>query len=148
MRSPLSFIAPAALALALVVSSAAQAQITAAPNSHEARVEQRIRDLYATLHITRAQDTEWNAFAQVMLNNAKAMEATVGQHGGSRATLSAPEILDNYAAISAQHALNVEKLSAAFAVLYASLSPAQQHTADEMFRHTPRRKAERLQQTK
>jgi hypothetical protein len=30
--------------------------------------------MYATLHITKAQDAEWNAFAKLMLDNAHALE--------------------------------------------------------------------------
>ena len=141
MRSTFPFIAPVALALTLVCSSGVYAQ-SAAPDDHQAKVEHRIRDIYATLHITKAQDAEWNAFAQVMLDNAQAMEMAVQQHGGDRGKLSAPQILDNYAAISAQHAQNVERLSAALGVLYASLSPEQQRAADEMFRKPARKTAE------
>ncbi len=147
MRSTISHIAPAALALTLVFSPGAHAQ-TAAANSRQAKVEERIRDMYATLHISKAQDAAWSAFAQVMLDNAQAMEATIQQNGGDRSKLSAPQILGNYAAISAQHAQNAEKLSAAFEVLYASLSPEQKQAADEMFRKSAERRAEEPKQTK
>lgn len=144
----ISHIAPAALALTLVFLPGAHAQTTAAANSRQAKVEQRIRDMYATLRISKAQDAAWNVFAQVMLDNAQAMEATVQQNGGDRSKLSAPQILDNYATISAQHAQNVEKLSAAFNVLYATLSPEQKHAADEMFRNSAQKRAEKHKQTK
>ncbi len=142
MRSTISHIAPAALALTLIFSPGAHAQTTAAANSRQAKVEERIRDMYATLHISKAQDAAWNAFAQVMLDNAQAIEATMQKNGGDRSKLSAPQILDNYAAISAQHAQNAEKLSAAFEVLYASLSPEQKQAADEMFRNSAEKRAE------
>lgn len=148
MRSTISLVAPAALALALMFSSGAHAQAAAAPESRQAKVEERIRDMYATLHITKAQDAEWNAYAQVMLDNAQAMDAAVQQSGGDRSKLSAAQILDNYAAISAQHAQNVEKLSAAFGVLYAGLSPDQKQAADEMFRTSHEKKGEARQETK
>ena len=144
----ISHLAPAALALALVFSLGAHAQTTAAANSRQAKVEQRIRDIYATLHISKAQDAVWNAFAQVMLDNAQAIEATMQQNGGDRSKLSAPQILDSYAAISAQHAQNAERLSAALEVLYASLSPEQKKAADEMFRNSTKKRAEEHKQTK
>ncbi len=142
MRSRSFFIVSAALAFAFVFSSAACAQSPASPDRRQAKVEARIRDMYATLHITRAQEPQWDAFAQVMLDNAQAMEMAVKQYGTDRATLNAAQILDNYAAISDQHARNVERLSAAMEVLYASLSPQQKQMADAMFRSSPRRKAE------
>jgi periplasmic protein CpxP/Spy len=148
MRFTISHVAPAALALILTFSLGAHAQTTAAANSHQAKVEERIRDMYATLRISKAQDTAWNAFAQVMLDNAQAMEATLQQNGGDRSKLVAPQILDNYAAISAQHAQNAERLSAAFGVLYAGLSPEQKQAADEMFRNRSEKKAEEQKQTK
>jgi D-hexose-6-phosphate mutarotase len=148
MRPTISLIAPA-LALALAFSSGAYAQATAtpAPDSHQAKVEERIRDMYATLHITKDQDPLWNAYAQVMLDNAQDMETTIQQNGGDRNTLSAAQILDNYAAISDQHALNVAKLSGAFQVLYASFSPDQKQIADEMFRARDEKKAEQHKPT-
>ena len=142
MRSRFFFIASVALALAFVFSSAACAQPGASPDHRQAKVEARIRDMYATLHITRAQEAEWDAFAQVMLDNAQAMDRVVKQYGTDRATLNAAQILDNYAAISDQHARNVERLSAAMEVLYASLSLEQKQIADAMFRSSPQRKAQ------
>ena len=131
-----SFVAQAALILGLTFSAGAHAQgATAAPDARQIKVEQRIRDMYATLHITKAQDAEWNAFAQVMLDNAQAMESTLQQKGGDRSKLSAPQIMDNYAAISMQHAQNVARLSAALEVLYAGLSTDQKQMADELFRN-------------
>jgi phage host-nuclease inhibitor protein Gam len=43
--------------------------------------------------------------------------------------------MDNYAAISVQHAQNVARLSAALEVLYAGLSPDQKRAADELFQN-------------
>jgi protein CpxP len=142
MRLKTYFFAPAALALGLACSAGAFAKDAApAPDKRQAQVESRIRDMYATLKITQAQDAEWNAFAQVMLDNAQAMDAAVKQNGGDREKLSAPEILDNYAAIAERHAENVSRLSAALEMLYADLSPQQKQVADEMFRNGPPKKA-------
>lgn len=132
MRIHQLFLSIATLGLALVCSTNVQAQ-AAAPDVHQARVEQRIRDMYATLHITQAQEAEWNAFAQVMLDNAQKMDMTLKQYGTDRRKLSAPQILSNYAAISAAHAQNVERLSSALGVLYANLSLEQQRIADSIF---------------
>ena len=138
-------LSPAMLALALSLPVAAPvaawAQNTTAPakpaQSREERVEQRIADMYATLHITHAQDALWNQFAQVMLDNAQAMDAAVAKANGDVEKQSALDILDNYATIAQQHAENVQRLSGAFSVLYAALSPEQKKDADEMFRARP-----------
>ena len=136
MRLTPPIVAQAALVLGLTFSAGAYAQGgSGAPDTRQVKVEQRIRDIYATLHITKAQDAEWNAFAQVMLDNAQTMENVVQQNRGDRSKLSAPQIMDNYAAISAQHAENVMRLSAALGVLYAGLSPDQKQMADELFRN-------------
>ncbi len=142
MRPKYHFLACAALALTIMSLTTANGQTGTAPNPRQTKVEARIRDMYATLHITKQQEPAWDAFAQVMLDNAQAMDTAVKQYGTERAKLNAVQILDNYAAISEQHARNVERLSAAMEVLYASLTPEQQQTADAMFRMSMRRKME------
>jgi len=139
MRIKSSLFMVAALALGMSASVAWAA--ADAPAGRQAKVEARISDMYATLHITKAQDAEWNAFAQVMLDNAQAMETAVKQYGGDRDKLSAPEIIGDYAEIAAQHAQNVARLAAAVSMLYADLSPEQKKLADEMFRQRPSGKA-------
>jgi hypothetical protein len=136
-------IASAILAAALALPVAAWAASDATPasgeaampsGSHREKVEQRIADMHATLHITEAQGQQWDSFAQVMLDNAQAMEALVGKNAGTAAPRTAKEIMQSYAAIAEQHAQNVQKLSTAFDTLYATLAPDQQKAADEMFR--------------
>lgn len=77
-----------------------------------------------------------DSFSQVMLDNAQAMEAVVGKNAGTAPTRTATEIMQSYAEIAQQHTQNVQKLSAAFDTLYASLTVDQQKAADEMFRMT------------
>jgi hypothetical protein len=100
---------------------------------HE-KVEQRIADLHATLHITPAQETLWGTFAQVMLDNAQAMQDTHAANAAQADTRTAQEILQAYSATAMQHAQNIEKLSAAFGPLYTALTPEQKTAADDMFR--------------
>lgn len=128
----------AAWAASDTLPAAAQPTATAEPSagSHRAKVEQRIADMHATLHITQAQEPQWDSFSQVMLDNAQAMEALLDKKAGASSMLTATEIMQSYAAIAQQHAQNVEKLSAAFDTLYAGLTVDQQKAADEMFRMT------------
>ena len=136
MRIKPTFFTASALAIGFALAAGALAA-ESVPAGRQAKVEARISDMYATLHITQAQDAEWNAFAQVMLDNAQAMDAAVKQYGGDRDKLSAPEVIDNYAKIAAQHAQNVARLAAAVGMLYADLSPEQKTFADTMFRQRP-----------
>jgi len=144
-----SHVTSALLAIALSLPVAAWAQTitvaatTQAAGSQRENVEQRIADMHATLQITAAQETQFNEFAQVMLDNAQAMQALLGKTTGSATTQSAVEILQGYLAVAQRHAQDVQKLSAAFGTLYASLTPEQQKAADEMFRSSTLRREQK-----
>lgn len=108
------------------------------------RVEQRIRDLHAKLHITAEQQAQWDQFAQVMRDNAARMHTTIEAQRTKVTTMTALEKMELYARIAEEHAQDVAKLVATFRPLYASLSDQQKRAADQMFRgagtrHAPRR---------
>jgi periplasmic protein CpxP/Spy len=130
----------ALLAVALSIPVAAWAQTTT-PTTNGAttlrvreNVEQRIADMHATLHITSAQEAQWDQFAQVMLDNAQSMRAELTKNAANPATQTADQAMQNYAEIAQVHAQNVQKLATAFNTLYASLQPDQKQAADQMFR--------------
>lgn len=102
--------------------------------SRQQRVEQRISDMYATLKITKGQEAEWNKFAQVMLDNAQAVDQLASKHEANQETASAEQVLKNYSEFAELHAKNVQRLVPAFDRLYAQLTPDQKKMADEMFR--------------
>ncbi len=52
---------------------------SAPAGKHERNVEDRIAYLHSQLKITSAQETQWNAFADVMRNNAETMGALFQQ---------------------------------------------------------------------
>src|ERR1700692_1364908 len=107
-------------------SATAKPKTTASkPPSPAERVEQHISEMHAQLHITPAQQVQWDQFAQVMRGNAAAMDQMVGQRGAIVASMTAPENMQSYAQIAQQHAQNMQKLSAAFQTLYSSLSDEQ-----------------------
>ena len=56
-------------------SSPATTETAPAPWTAEARdpVERHIKELHSKLHITAAQQTQWDSLVQVMRDNAKAM---------------------------------------------------------------------------
>lgn len=132
-----------ALSLSLPVAAWAQTTVTTdatstttaqQAGSPRERVEQRIADMHATLHITAAQEPEWDRFSQVMLDNAQAMDAMRTQKADNAATATAAQIIQTYADVAQQHAQNVAKLSTAFQPVYASLTAEQKKAADNMFR--------------
>lgn len=98
------------------------------------RVEQRIADLHARLHITPDQQAQWDPFAQVMRDNAQHMRQAADDRADKLKTMNASENMLSYAQLSMQHAQDVQSLATAFQPLYAALSPDQQKTADVMFR--------------
>jgi hypothetical protein len=136
----------AALALPFAVYAQQQAQpapMTApagttgqATGKSSARVEQRITELHKQLRITPAQDAQWQQFAQVMRDNARNMDQLMEQRASKVSTMTAPEDMQFYADVSAQHAQDVQKLAAAFQTLYTSFSDDQKKTADVVFRQS------------
>jgi len=97
-------------------------------------VEARIKTLHSSLHITAAQETLWNNFAQVMRENAKAMADHRKEAAQSAKSRSAVDELKSYAAVIDAHADEVRKLIPTFQALYDSMSDAQKKTADAVFR--------------
>ncbi|MDR3530756.1 MAG: Spy/CpxP family protein refolding chaperone [Rhodopila sp.] len=106
----------------------------AKPTSMTERVEQHITDLHTQLHITPAQQTEWDQFAQVMRENAKDMNQALEQRGAGFASMNAAENMQSWAQIAQQHAQDMQKLATAFQALYGSMSDDQKKNADVVFR--------------
>jgi LTXXQ motif family protein len=101
------------------------------------RVEARIKSLHDGLKITAAQEPQWQAVADVMRENARAVGALIEEREAKAKTETAVDDLHAYSAIADAHAAGIKKLAAAFETLYASLSDAQKKEADSMFRHRP-----------
>jgi LTXXQ motif family protein len=97
-------------------------------------LDQRIADLHAKLLITPAQQPQWDAFTQVMRDNANSMEQTFHQRVATLSAMTAPENMQSYAQVAASHAADMQKLVPAFQALYDSMSDSQKKTADAVFR--------------
>ena len=114
----------------------AQAEETKA--SHEGRdaeaSEARITELRKRLEITAAEETLWNAVAQIMRDNAATFRANVPDRSKGPDTSTAVEDLKAFQIIADEHANGLRKLIPAFEALYASMPPAQQKRADQVFR--------------
>ena len=103
------------------------------------RVESRITSLHAQLKITDAQEPQWNAFAQVMRDNAKTIDALVQARVQNAKSMTAIDDLRAYQGIADAHAEGLKKLIPAFEALYASMSDEQKKNADAVFGQMQRR---------
>jgi len=131
-------------AVLFILPSAAMAQASPAPEPTakampaDSRVEAHIKSLHNALHITAAQEPQWQAVAEVMRDNAKTTRALVEERTAKAKTMTAIDDLHSYAAIADAHAAGIKKLTPAFEALYATMSDAQKKNADVVFRHRPR----------
>jgi len=131
-----------ALAICSLLAGQAAAQTTAvmpaakpaAKSLGSAAIERRISELHSRLAITPAQQQPFDAFAQVMRDNAAQMDAAFAQRGSQLAVMNAVQDLQSYAQISQIQSDNMQKLATAFQALYASFPAAQQKVADGVFR--------------
>jgi hypothetical protein len=121
--------------LALPVAAFAQAApASAAPPTPAHDVEAHIQALHDQLQITKAEEPQWAIFAQVMRNNANAMEQAFQTRGATIETMSAVEDLQSYAQIAQIQSEHMQKLAASFQTLYDGFPPAQRQRADAVFR--------------
>jgi len=89
------------------------------------------------LHITAAQEPQWQAVADAMRDDAKTIGTLIRERAAKAKTMTAVDDLNSYAAIADAHAAGVKKLASVFETLYASLSDAQKKDADAVFRRRP-----------
>ena len=104
-------------------------------------VDQRIADMRSRLHITHAQEPQWNRFAAVMRSNARAADRAYRRRGERLDSMSALENMESYARIERRRAMDVQRLVPAFHALYASLTPEQRQAADDLFRERAERRS-------
>ena len=116
-------------------STAAPATTESAPAGEKSDpVEARIKELHSRLHITAAQQSQWDKLVQVMRDNAKAMDDLQAQRKQDASAMTAVDAVKSYQAVIEAHETGMAKFVPAFQDLYDSMSPAQKKTADAMFR--------------
>lgn len=98
-------------------------------------VEDRIKHLHDQLKITPQQEAQWSNVAQVMLDNASAVDGAIKDRIAKAAGMTAIDDLRSYQAIVQTHADGLKKLAAAFTPLYSAMPEAQQKNADAVFGH-------------
>jgi protein CpxP len=147
----------AAALLAFFVLAGATPSLAASPEpgmakagkaSKTERVEDRIKDLYAKLKITPAQEGLWDNVTKIMRENAVTMEALIKERTEKAGTQNAVADLKSYSAIAEAHADGLRKFIPAFEPLYASMSDAQKKDADTLFHRKDRTKAKAKPKTK
>ncbi len=106
-----------------------QAPSAAAPAQN---VEANIAQLHQRLQITPAQEPRFAALANVMRANARMTPASP-----PAANPSAVDDLQVAIQVGAQELDGLKRLLPPLEALYASLTPAQQKTADQVFRQGP-----------
>jgi protein CpxP len=100
----------------------------AAPGQAD-QVERQIADLQKKLHITAAQQPQFDAFAQIMRENAQAMDVLMRQQDQNHST-NAVEDLRASAQLAEAEAEGLKRLLPALQSLYDSLPDQQKRLAD------------------
>ena len=124
-------------------AAAPEAMASAAEPAGNSPVEARIKDLHKRLKITDAQKPQWDALAQVMRDNAQAMENLQKQRASDTQSMSAVDVVKSYGSVIEAHEAGMKKFIPAFEALYNSLSDAQKKIADSLFRSRARTAAKK-----
>ena len=101
--------------------------------NHSAEIEKHIKDLHAKLKITPAEESQWDAVAQTMRENATELDSAISKRETLAGRGSAIDDLNAYADIVQVHADAIKKLSTAFAALYDAMPDDQKKVADDVF---------------
>ena len=97
-------------------------------------IEQRITTLHTELKITPAEETQWQAVAQVMRDNATSMEKLASDKASqSQTEMTAVDDLQTYEQFAQAHVDGLKKLVASFQTLYDVMPQSQKKLADQVF---------------
>lgn len=98
-------------------------------------IDERIKSLNERLQITAEQESLWQPVAQVMRENAGAMDALRQSRLDKGDSMSALDDLHAYGDAVDARADGIKKLIPPFEALYRSMSDTQKHNADRIFRN-------------
>ncbi len=99
-----------------------------------AMVERRISELHSQLKITPSQQSVFDAFANVMRDNAGRMTGLLQDRRKTLGSMNAVEQMKGYQEVAQAHAEDMQRLVPAFEHLYEALTPEQKKLADTSFR--------------
>jgi glutamine synthetase adenylyltransferase len=125
----------AAMALVATLVLAPGIALATDKDTHEDRVELRIKNMHTKLKITAAQEEQWAKVAQAMIDDAKTMDALTQTRFDHAKDMTAIDDLKSYGEIADAHAAGIKKLTPLFADLYSNMSDTQKKEADILFRH-------------
>src|SRR5208283_1731375 len=111
-------------------TAASGSTMPSADAKRDSAVEKHIAEMHRTLKITAAEEAQWNEVADTMRANARDLDRAIDERDASRASGTAVDDLNSYAAIAQVHADSVKKLAGAFSALYAAMSVDQKAAAD------------------
>lgn len=120
--------------------SAAPAAKAKTRSTRRPGIDQRIATLHTQLRITASQEAQWSQVADVMRQNAAAIEAAIKDRQANASTMTAMDNLQSYDKIAQAHQQGIEKLIPAFQTLYDSMTDAQKKNADAVFRASAARR--------
>jgi periplasmic protein CpxP/Spy len=106
----------------------------AAPGTAEQLVDEHIRQLHAQLRITPAEQPQWDRFAEIMRQNARAMDQEFAERRQQFATMNALQNMQSYEKIAEAHAQQLQRLVPAFENLYNAMPEQQKRLTDQVFR--------------
>jgi protein CpxP len=109
---------------------------SALPASVSAKVEQHIKALHDQLGITPGEQPQWEAFAQVMRENAAQMSDAFINRSAKVSGMTAVDNMQSYAQLAQVHATNTQKLASAFQALYNTFPDQQKQLADRIFQNS------------
>jgi periplasmic protein CpxP/Spy len=113
----------------------------------EQRVEAYIRQLHMQLHITPAEQPQWDRYVAVMRENARAMDQELAQRIEQFPTIDALQNLQSYERLAEAHVQHLQKLAPAFADLYNAMPEQQKRLTDQVFREHAEAHAQQRVQT-
>ncbi len=134
----------AALLAAPLVPALAQADTKMAEHASKATsraesIDDRIATLHSELKITPAEESDWQAVATTMRDNAAAMEKLASEKAAdSSASMTAVADLRTYQQFAEAHVEHLKKLTAAFETLYNAMPASQKKIADQVFSRSHR----------
>lgn len=140
----------AGFALAGTAPTVALAQVQNGPEQHvthtsklDQHIREHLRQLHAELHVTSAQQQQWDNFAHTVWRNVHNMHDALSERQAALHTMNAAQNMDSYARLAEVHAHDMRRASAAFDQLYAAMSPQQQQEANQLFLERAERRAAR-----
>jgi hypothetical protein len=104
------------------------------PEERAETVEQRIRTLHASLHITPAEEVNWTGVAGVMRENESRLQDMITAREAEPVHhITAPEDLRTYEHFTQAHVEGLKALRGSFETLYSGMPDDQKLIADEVF---------------